>query len=179
MKEMYYVEGVSPNAAKRIPFGDKIDLSTIKGKSSILGIVTNTYWNSENVTCYFIPFKLLESDYALKWALFGRKCSDNALKLDKYAVELLCQKFGAYMVHKPTGLYYFGSVYDFNPKMKNSGKSAEYQVADVLNGKLASEKMDNVYKVDIVAKSYIQLKTSIVFPDNHGSAGTTNGKART
>lgn len=179
MNEMYSVIGASPNAAKRIPFGDDIDITGIKGRSSILGVVTNTYWNSENVACYFLPFKLLELDYGLKWALFGRKCSDNALKLDKYAVELLCQKFGAYMVHKPTGLFYFGSVYDFNPKIKNSGKSAEYQVADVLNGKLASEKMDSTYKVDIVAKSYIQLKTSICFPENHGSAGTTNGKART
>lgn len=174
---MHSVVGVSPYASDRIPFGDDIDITKIKGKSSILGIVTNTYWNSENVACYFLPFKLLESDYGLKWALFGRKSSDNALKLDKYAIELLCQKFGAYMVHKPTGLYYFGSVYDFEPKVKNSGKSAEYQVADVLNGKLASEKMDGIYKVDIVAKSYIQLKTSISFPGNHGSAGTTNGKA--
>lgn len=179
MNEMYYVEGVSPNASKRIPFGDDIDITEIKGKSSILGVVTNTYWGSENVACYFLPFKLLELDYGLKWALFGRKCSNNALKLDKYAVELLCQKFGAYMIHERTGLYYFGSVYDFNPKVINSGKSAERQVADVLNGKLASQKMDNAYKVDIVAKSYIQLKTSICFPGNHGSAGTTNGKART
>lgn len=179
MSEMYKVRGASPNASERVPFGDDIDITEIKGKSSILGIVTNTYWGSENVVAYFLPFKLLESDYGLKWALFGRKCSGQALKLDKYAIELLSQRFGAYMTHEKTGLYYFGSVYDFNPKIVNSGKFAERQVADVLNGKLTSQKMDNCYKVDIVAKSYIQLKTSIVFPESHGSAGTTNGKART
>lgn len=174
---MYSVVGASPNSAKRIEYGAKIDISALKGKSSILGIVTNTSWNSENVTAYFIPFKVINEDYALKWALFGRKASKNALKLDKYSIEVLSQHFGKYMVHQPTGLYYFGSVYDFDPKVKNSGKSAESQVANILNGKLASAKMDNVYKVDIIAKSYIQLKTSIVFPDNHGSAGTTNGRA--
>lgn len=177
MKEMYSVVGASPNTTKRIPYGDDIDITEIKGKSSILGIVTNTFWNSENVVAYFIPFKVINSDYALKWALFGRKSSKNALKLDKYAIEVLNKYFGAYMVHQPTGLYYYGSVYDFDPKIKNSGKSAERQVADTLNGKLTSAIMDNDYKVDIVAKSYIQLKTSIVFPENHGSAGTTNGRA--
>lgn len=179
MKEMYGVKGASPNASERVPFGDDIDITEIKGKSSILGIVTNTYWNSENVVAYFIPFKVLNADYALKWTLFGRKCSGHALKLDKYAIEVLAKYFSKYMVHEKTGLYYFGSVYDFNPKIVNSGKSAERQVADVLNGRLTSQKMDNCYKVDIVAKSYIQLKTSIVFPESHGSAGTTNGKART
>lgn len=177
MKEMYSVVGASPNSAKRVPYGIDIDITGIKGKSSILGIVTNTFWNSENVAAYFIPFKVINEDYALKWALFGRKASKNALKLDKYGIEVLSQHFSKYMIHKPTGLYYYGSVYDFDPKVKNSGKSAESQVANILNGKLASAKMDNVYKVDIVAKSYIQLKTSIVFPENHGSAGTTNGRA--
>lgn len=175
--EMYEVRGASPNASKRVPFGAEIDISTLKGKSSILGIVTNTYWNSENLTCYFIPFKVLNADYALKWALFGRKCSGQALKLDKYAIEVLAKYFSKYMIHERTGLYYFGSVYDFDPKARNSGKSAEVIVAGILNGKLASQKMDNDMKVDIVAKSYIQLKTSICFPENHGSAGTTNGKA--
>jgi hypothetical protein len=177
MKEMYSVVGASPNASRRIEYGATIDISALKGKSSILGIVTNTFWGSESVAAYFIPFKVINEDYALKWALFGRKASKNALKLDKYGIEVLSQYFSKYMTHEPTGLYYFGSVYDFDPKVKNSGKSAEKQVANILNGKLASAKMDTIYKVDIVAKSYIQLKTSIVFPDNHGSAGTTNGKA--
>jgi hypothetical protein len=174
---MYEIKGVNPFTAKRIEYGANIDITGIKGRSSILGIVTNTFWGSESVTAYFIPFKVINEDYALKWALFGRKASKNALKLDKYGMEVLSQYFGKYMTHEPTGLYYFGSVYDFDPKVKNSGKSAEKQVADILNGKLASTKMDSVYKVDIIAKSYIQLKTSIVFPDNHGSAGTTNGRA--
>jgi hypothetical protein len=177
MKEMYSVVGANPFASRRVPYGDDIDITEIKGKSSILGIVTNTFFGSENVVAYFIPFKVINTDYALKWALFGRKASKNALKLDKYAIEVLSQYFGKYMTHQATGLYYFGSVYDFDPKNKNSGKSAESQVANILNGKLTSAKMDNVYKVDIIAKSYIQLKTSIVFPGNHGSAGTTNGRA--
>lgn len=178
MNEMYEVRGASPNAAKRVTFGIEIDISEIKGKSSILGIVTNTYWGSESLTCYFIPFRDLNADYALKWALFGRKCSGQALKLDKYAIEVLAKYCGKYQIHEKTNLYYFGSVYDFDPKAENSGKSAEVIIADILNGKLTSQKMDNDMKVDIVAKSYIQLKTSIVFPGNHGSAGTTNGKAR-
>ena len=151
--------------------------ANIYGLASTLLVVTNSNWHSDYITVYAIPYKALKADENLKSMLFGRECTNNAFKADKMCIINLNRFYSNYLID-------FAMTVDKLEQIAvenncNLGLAAEIALENSGFFKKASAKYDRKC-VDLIGakdKKLYQVKCSIVKPNSHGSAGTTNKKA--
>lgn len=151
--------------------------NNIYGLASTLLLVTNSTWKSDYITVYAIPYKDLKSDENLKSMLFGRVCTQNALKADKMCIINLNRFYSNYIIDFVTTVNKLEEIATKNNC--NFGFAAEIALINTGLFKKASAKYDRKC-VDLIGtkdKKLYQVKCSIVKPNSHGSAGTTNKKA--
>lgn len=149
----------------------------IYGLASTLLVVTNSNWKSDFVTVYAIPYKDLKSDNNLKSMLFGRECTQNAFKADKMCIINLNRFYSNYLIDFVTTVDKLQEIATENNC--NLGYAIEKALVNSGLFTKASAKYDRKC-VDLIGtkdKKLYQVKCSIVKPNSHGSAGTTNKKA--
>lgn len=159
---------------------EKVNLDNIKkdilGMSGNLLIATNSEWMSDYIVIYSIPSSVIRSDDDLVYNLFGRTATNHAAKNDKQCINILNWYYKKYL------LEYVINVNELEKialeKNVNFGFAMEDFLVNTGDFKHGSQKQDK-RKIDLIStkngKLY-QLKTSVVKPGNHGSAGTTNGR---
>lgn len=149
----------------------------IYGLASTLLVVTNSNWHSDYITVYAIPYKALKADENLKSMLFGRECTNNAFKADKMCIVNLSRFYSNYLIDFVTTVDKLQEIAMENNC--NLGYAIEKALVNSGLFKKASAKYDRK-SVDLIGtkdKKLYQVKCSIVKPNSHGSAGTTNKKA--
>lgn len=151
--------------------------ANIYGLASTLLVVTNSNWKSDYITVYAIPYKDLKSDNNLKSMLFGRECTNNAFKADKMCITNLNRFYSNCLIDFVTTVDKLQEIATKNNC--NMGFAAEIALVNSGLFTKASAKYDKKC-VDLIGakdNKLYQVKCSIVKPNSHGSAGTTNKKA--
>jgi hypothetical protein len=134
-------------------------------------------FKSDYIVAYRFDSKTLKNDIDLLYALFGRVSTENALKIDKYACNTLEKYYTKYLIDFISTVNVFETIAQENNI--NYGYVAE-KLLTVNGYKKASNKQDK-NGIDVISlkdNTRSQVKCSIVKPNSHGSAGTTNRKAR-
>lgn len=151
--------------------------ANIYGLASTLLIATNSTWKSDFVVVYAIPYKALKSDSNLKSMLFGRECTQNAFKADKMCITNLNRFYSNYLIDFVTTIDKLEEIATTNNY--NLGYAIEKALVNSGLFKKASAKYDRkcVDLIGVNDNKLYQVKCSIVKPNSHGSAGTTNKKA--
>ena len=151
--------------------------ANIYGLASTLLVATNSNWNSNYVVVYSMPFKTAKADEDFKSLVFGRVCVDNAFKADKACIVNLNRFYTDKLIDFVISIDELESI----ATKHNCNLGYAMEIALVKSGmfKKASAKYDRK-GVDLIGtkdKKLYQVKCSIVKPNSHGSAGTTNKKA--
>ena len=162
---------------KRIDVDFERVKSEILKQSGSLIVITNSNFKSDYVVAYRFTSKELKIDADLRYILFGRISTENALKIDKYACNGLAKDYTKNLID-------FVSTVDVFEKIATDNNINFGLVAEKLlttNGfKKATTKQDK-NGIDVISlrdNTRSQVKCSIVKPNSHGSAGVTNNKAR-
>lgn len=149
----------------------------IYGLASTLLLVVNANWNSNYVVAYAMPFKDTKTDNDFKSLVFGRVCVDNAFKADKMCIVNLNRFYADRLIDFVITIEELEKIAKDNNC--NLGYAAEIALVKSGMFKKASAKYDRK-GVDLIGtknNKLYQVKTSIVKPNSHGSAGVTNKKA--
>lgn len=163
-------------STKRIDVNYESVKTEILKQSGSLIVVTNANFKSDYIVAYRFDSKTLKNDADLLYALFGRVSTENALKIDKYACNTLEKSYTKYLID------FVSTVDEFERISQNDNINYGYVAEKLLteNGyKKASDKQDK-NGIDVISlkdNTRSQVKCSIVKPNSHGSAGTTNKKA--
>lgn len=163
-------------STKRIEVNYECVKTEILKQSGSLIVVTNANFKSDYIVAYRFDSKTLKNDADLLFALFGRVSTENALKIDKYACNTLAKSYTKFLID------FVSTVDEFEKISQDNNINYGYVAERLLtaNGyKKASDKQDK-NGIDIISlkdNTRSQVKCSIVKPNNHGSAGTTNKKA--
>ena len=155
---------------------ERVKAEILKQSGSLI-VVTNENFKSDYVVAYRFDSKTLKNDADLRFALFGRVSTENALKIDKYACNTLAKSYTKYLIDFVSTVNVFETIAQENSI--NYGYVAEKLLTG--NGyKKASTKQDRngIDVINLKDNTRSQVKCSIVKPNSHGSAGTTNKKAR-
>lgn len=151
--------------------------ANIYGLASTLLIATNANWNSDYIVVYAMPFKTAKVDENFKSLVFGRVCVDNAFKADKTCIINLNRFYSDRLIDFVISIDELESI----AKANNCNFGYAMEIALVKSGmfRKASAKYDRkgVDLIGVNDRKLYQLKTSIVKPNSHGSAGVTNKKA--
>lgn len=146
----------------------------ILGMAGNLLIATNSNWLSDYVVVYAFATKELYKDEDVKYNLFGRVATNNAFKADKHCINTLSK----YYAHKTIDFVISIAELEKIASANNCNFGVAMEIALVKSGmfKKASAKYDRkgVDLIGVNDRKLYQLKTSIVKPNSHGSAGTTN-----
>jgi hypothetical protein len=149
----------------------------IYGLASTLLLVTNAHWRSDYIVVYSMPFKTVKADEDFKSLVFGRVCVDNAFKADKACIVNLNRFYSDRLIDFAISIDELESI----AKVNNCNLGYAAEIALVKSGlfKKASAKYDRkgVDLIGVNDRKLYQVKTSIVKPNSHGSAGVTNKKA--
>jgi hypothetical protein len=151
--------------------------ANIYGLASTLLVATNANWNSDYIVVYAMPFKTAKADEDFKSLVFGRVCVDNAFKADKACIVNLNRFYSNKLIDFVISIDKLESI--ANEHNCNFGYAMEIALVQSGMFKKASAKYDRK-GVDLIGtndRKLYQLKTSVVKPNSHGSAGTTNKKA--
>lgn len=163
-------------STKRIDVNFESVKAEILKQSGSLIVVTNMNFKSDYIVAYRFDSKTLKNDADLLYALFGRVSTENALKIDKYACNTLAKSYTKYLIDFVSTVDEFEQISQSNNI--NYGYVAEKLLTE--NGyKKASNKQDK-NGIDVISlkdNTRSQVKCSIIKPNSHGSAGTTNKKA--
>lgn len=151
--------------------------ANIYGLASTLLVVTNTIWKSDVVVAYRFVRTETKNDNNLNSNLFGRVCTDNAFKADKQCINVLDRFYKSYAIDFVITVQELETI--AQEHNCNLGYAAEIALVNSGLYKKASAKYDRK-GVDLIEKAtnkLVQVKCSVVKPNSHGSAGTTNKKA--
>lgn len=163
-------------STKRIDVNYESVKTEILKQSGSLIVVTNANFKSDYIVAYRFDSKTLKNDADLLYALFGRVSTENALKIDKYACNTLEKSYTKYLID------FVSTIDEFERISQNDNINYGYVAEKLLteNGyKKTSDKQDK-NGIDVISlkdNTRSQVKCSIVKPNSHGSAGTTNKKA--
>lgn len=155
---------------------ERVKAEILKQSGSLI-VVTNSNFKSDYVVAYRFTSKELKNDADLRYILFGRVSTENALKIDKYACNGLAKDYTKNLIDFVSTVNVFETIAQENNI--NYGYVAEKLLTE--NGyKKASNKQDKngIDVINLKDNTRSQVKCSIIKPDSHGSAGTTNKKAR-
>lgn len=140
-------------------------------------VLTNADFHSDYIVAYKFANAEIKTDNDLFALLFGRACTDNAFKADKMCINNLNRFYTEKLID-------FLSTVDVFEKIAqedntNFGFVAEKLLCATGLYKKASNKQDKngIDVIEIATNKRFQVKCSIVKPNSHGSAGTTNRKA--
>lgn len=154
---------------------ERVKTEILKQSGSLI-VVTNSNFKSNYVVAYRFTSKELKADADLRFILFGRVSTENALKIDKYACNGLSKDYTKNLIDFVSTVNVFETIAQENNI--NYGYVAEKLLTE--NGyKKASNKQDKngIDVINLKDNTRSQVKCSIVKPNSHGSAGTTNKKA--
>lgn len=157
------------------------DFSAIKanilGFSGGLLLATNSVFKSDTVVVYKFTSKDIKTDSDLQYILFGRECSNNAIKIDKMACNTLATYYKAHLIDFVTTVEQVEKVATENNC--NYGFALEIMLVNSGLYRKATNKQDRngIDLIEIATNKLFQLKTSIFKPNSKGSAGTTNKSA--
>lgn len=148
--------------------------SNILGMAGNLLIATNSEWLSNYIVVYAFATKELFKDKDIKHNLFGRVATNNGFKADKPCINTLSK----YYAHKTIDFVISINELEKIASENNCNFGVAMEIALVNSGlfKHGTNKQDK-RKIDLIStktNKLYQLKTSIVKPNSHGSAGTTN-----
>lgn len=146
----------------------------ILGMAGNLLIAINSDWLSDYVVVYAFATKELYRDDDVKYNLFGRVATNNAFKADKHCINTLSK----YYAHKTIDFVISIAELEKIASTNNCNFGVAMEIALVNSGlfKHGTNKQDK-RKIDLIStetNKLYQLKTSVVKPNSHGSAGTTN-----
>lgn len=148
--------------------------NNILGMAGNLLIATNSEWNSDYIVVYAFATKELYNDNNVKFNLFGRVATNNAFKADKPCINTLSRFYAYKTIDFVISIAELEKIANAN----NCNFGVAMEIALVNSGlfKHGTTKQDK-RKIDLIStktNKLYQLKTSIVKPNSHGSAGTTN-----